>query len=200
MFVQQVMTASVMTVTPETTASKAWELLQDGHFRHLPVVRYGHLVGIVSDRDLRVARMLEEDPPVSRLGGSEVQTVEPGTPVEEASRLMLEYKIGALPVVRDGVLVGIVTETDLLRTLTRLMGVLEPSSRLQLELDDPTRQLAEVTQIAQAHQIPIVSLVTEPATPGCRRVVVLRVGTIDPTTLIRALERAGVRVIEPVSV
>ena len=138
MFVEQVMTTPVVTVTPETTTSDAWELLQEGHFRHLPVVRLGRLVGIVSDRDLRVARMLAEDPPVGRLGSADVLMVEPGTPVEEASRLMVEQKIGALPVVRDGALVGIVTESDLFRMLTRVMGVLEPSSRLQLDLDEPT--------------------------------------------------------------
>jgi acetoin utilization protein AcuB len=199
MFVEQVMTTPVVTATPETPASRARDLLGTGHFRHLPVVRYGRLVGMISDRDLRAARMLAEDPPVDRLGTADVLTVEPGTPVEEASRLMLEHKIGALPVVQHGALVGIVTESDLFRMLTRLLGVLEPSSRLQLTLDEPTRQLAELTQIAQAHQTPIVSLVTEPPTPDGRRVVVLRVGTIDPDPLIRDFERAGIRVVEPVS-
>jgi acetoin utilization protein AcuB len=198
MFVEQVMTTQVVTVRPETMASQAWELLQEGHFRHLPVVRFDHLVGMVSDRDLRVARALAEEPTVGRLGRQDPITVEPDTPVEEASRLMLEHKIGALPVVDDGVLVGIVTESDLFRMLTRVMGVLEPSSRLQLELDEPTPQLADVTRIAYEHQTPIVSLVTEPGTHGCRRVVVLRVRTIDPEPLIRDLERAGVRVIGPV--
>jgi acetoin utilization protein AcuB len=198
MFVEQVMTTPVVTVTPETTANRAQDLLREGHFRHLPVVRFGRLVGMVSDRDLRAARTLAEDPPVAQIGSADVLTVQPGTPVEEASRLMLEHKIGALPVVRGGVLVGIVTESDLLQVLTRLMGVLEPSSRLQLELDEPTRQLADVTRIAQDHQIPIVSLVTEPPTPGARRVVVLRAGTIDPKPLIGDLELAGVRVVGPV--
>lgn len=199
MFVEQVMTTSVVTATPETTAGRARDLLQEGGFRHLPVVRSGRLVGMVSDRDLRAARALAEDPPVGRLGSADVMTVDPGTPVEEAARLMLEHKIGALPVVRDGALVGIVTESDVFRMLTRLLGVLEPSSRLQVELAEPTRQLADLTRIAREHRTPIVSLVTEPPTPDGRRVVVLRVGTIDPEPLIRDFARAGVRVVEPVS-
>lgn len=199
MFVEQVMTTSVVTATPETTAGRARDLLQEGGFRHLPVVRSGRLAGMVSDRDLRAARMLAEDTPVGRLGSSDVLTADPGTPIEEASRLMLEHKIGALPVVRDGALVGIVTESDVFRMLTRLMGVLEPSSRLQVELAEPTRQLADLTRIAREHRTPIVSLVTEPPTPDGRRVVVLRVGTIDPEPLIRDFARAGARVVEPVS-
>src|SRR5262249_38980066 len=143
------------------------------------------------------ARALAEEPTVGRLGRSDVTTVELDTPVEEASRLMLEQKIGALPVVKDGHLVGIVTESDLFRMLIRVMGVLEPSTRLQLELDDPTCQLAEVTRIAHEHQTPIVSLVTEPSPSGPGRLVVLRVRTIAPEPLIRELERAGVRVVRP---
>lgn len=197
MFVEQVMTTPVVTVTPETTTSHAWELLQRGRFRHLPVVRLGRLVGMVSDRDLRVARALAEEPTVGRICREEVISVGPGTPVEEASRLMLEHKIGALPVVEDGALVGIVTESDLFRMLTRVMGVLEPSTRIQLALDDPTRQLAEVTRIACEHNIRIVSLVTEPSAAGPCHVVVLRVQTIAPEPLIRALLRAGIQVEGP---
>jgi acetoin utilization protein AcuB len=81
--------------------------------------------------------------------------------------------------------------------LTRVMGVLEPSTRLQLELDDPTRQLAEVTRIMHEHQTPIVSLVTEPSPSGPGQVVVLRVRTIAPEPLIQELERAEIRVIRP---
>lgn len=197
MFVEQVMTRPAVTVGPEATASHAWELLQRGHFRHLPIVRLGRLVGIVSDRDLRVARTLDEEPPVGKLGRADVVTVTPATPVEEASRLLLQHKIGALPVVQDGELVGIVTESDLFRMLTQIMGVLEPSTRLQLLLDDPTRQLAEATRIAHEHRAPIVSLVTEPSPAGSGRVVVLRVGTIAPEPLIADLERAGIRVARP---
>lgn len=197
MFVEQVMTAPAIAVTPETRAGHAWEILQEHRFRHLPVVRMGRLVGMVSERDLRVARALCEEPTVGHLGRVDVTSVELDTPVEEAGRLMLEQKIGALPVLKDGHLVGIVTESDLLRMLTRVLGVLEPSTRLQLELDDPTRQLAEVTRIAHEHQTPIVSLVTEPSSTGSGRVAVLRVQTIAPEPLIAEIERAGIRLMGP---
>ncbi len=112
---------------------------------------------------------------------------------------MLQHKIGALPVLQGGHVVGIVTESDIFRTMTRVMGVLEPSARVQLELTDLTRQLAEVVRITADLGVEIVSLVTEPGNSIDKRIVVLRVGTIAPGQLIREIERAGIRVMEPVS-
>ncbi|MCC6177628.1 MAG: CBS domain-containing protein [Chloroflexi bacterium] len=198
MFVEQVMTAPAVTVGPEASVGRAWSLLQEGHFRHLPVVRLGRLAGMVSDRDLRVARALAEEPNVGKIMHADVVSVTPDTPIEEASRLLLEHKIGALPVLKDGHLVGIVTESDLFRMLTRVMGVLEPSTRLQLVLDDPSRQLADVTRIAHEHRVRIVSLVTVPGPDDTRQTVVLRAQTIAPEPLIRDLERTGVHVVGPV--
>src|SRR4051812_15560434 len=180
MFVEQVMTAPAVTVGPEADAGEAPPLVQKGGFRHLPVVRYGKLVGMVSERDLRVARALIEEPRVGTIAHEDVVTVDPATPIEEAAALMLRHKIGALPVVHHGQVVGIVTESDIFRTVIRVMGVLEPSSRLQLELSDLPGQLAEIAQITAALNVPIVSLVTEPGGAPGQRTVVLRVGTIEP--------------------
>jgi acetoin utilization protein AcuB len=197
MFVEHVMTAPAVTVGPEAYAEDATALLQEGRFRHLPVVRFGKLVGMVSERDLRVARALTEEPRVGTIAHEDVVTVEPGTPVEDAAVLMLRHKIGALPVVQDGRVIGIVTESDIFRTLITVMGALQPSSRLQLELSDLPRQLADIARITAALNVPIVSLVTEPGGEAGHRIVVLRVGTIESGPLIGAIERYGVRVMEP---
>ncbi len=107
---------------------------------------------------------------------------------------------GALPVLDRDRLAGIVTESDLVRMLARVMGVLEPSTRLQLELTAPNRQLAELSRLANERGIPTVSLVTEPGDFRSTRTVVVRVGTIAPDLLIRDLEWAGIRVTGPVPV
>jgi acetoin utilization protein AcuB len=78
-----------------------------------------------------------------------------------------------------------------------MMGVLEPSTRVQLELTDLTRQLADIVRIAADLGASIVSLVTEPGTTPGHQIVVLRVSTIAPAHVIRAIERAGVRVMGP---
>jgi acetoin utilization protein AcuB len=197
MFVEQIMTTPAVTVGPEASAGQATMLLQEGGFRHLPVVRYGKLVGMVSERDLRVARALPEEPRVGTIAHEDVVTVGPETPVEDAAVLMLRHKIGALPVVRADRVVGIVTESDIFRTLIKVMGALQPSSRLQLELSDLPRQLADIARVTATLNVPIVSLVTEPGGEAGHRIVVLRVGTIEPGPLIGAIERCGVRVLEP---
>jgi len=198
MFVEQIMATRVVTVGPEVYAGEATALLQEGGFRHLPVVRLGKLVGMVSERDLRVARALDEEPRVGTIAHVDVVTVHPGTAIEDAAALMLRHKIGALPVVEDDRVVGIVTESDIFRTVIRVMGALEPSSRLQLELADLPGQLADIARITADFKIPIVSLVTEPGGDAEHRIVVLRVGTIETGPLIGAIERCGVRVLEPV--
>ena len=205
MFVEQVMTSPATTVEPITRIGEAWSLMQEGRFRHLPVVEDGVLVGMVSDRDLQLAiararARMAFTPTIGQIMWRGVVTAAPATPAEEAARLLLEHKIGALPVLDGERLVGIVTESDLFRMLTRLLGVTEPSTRLQLELTSPTRQLAELTRLAGEYGVPIVSLVTGPADRYGRRTVVARLGTLDPTELLRELKMAGIGVGEPMAV
>jgi CBS domain-containing protein len=129
--VRDLMRAPVATVAPETPAREAVRLLRARRIRHLPVVdQNGRLVGIVTDRDLRQAVFHPAvqarlgstgeavgDLPVRELMTGAVVTVAPWADLREAARLMHERKIGALPVVEDGRLVGILTETDVLRVL-----------------------------------------------------------------------------------
>jgi acetoin utilization protein AcuB len=205
MLVDQVMTREVVTVTEDAPVGRAWKLLQEGRFRHLPVVAGDELVGMVSDRDLQlaIARVDGETAAAGTVGAimwRGVATTTPETPVEEASRLMLEYKIGALPVMEDERLVGIVTESDLFRMLTGMLGTGEPSTRLQFDMVSPTRELAEVTRIARDLDIPIVSLVTAPGGGWGKRTVALRIGTIAPGPFLRRLEAAGIRPSQPLAV
>jgi CBS domain-containing protein len=107
----------------------AEDVMRLGRIRHLPVLQQGRLAGIVSQRDLlahSLSRTLDFDPQdrrsflksvdVSEAMTREVVTVDPGTSLEEAARLLIRHQIGCLPVVgSDGVPVGLVTETDLLR-------------------------------------------------------------------------------------
>jgi acetoin utilization protein AcuB len=132
--VADIMTPNPLTVTPRNAIRTAVNLMREGGFRRLPVIDRGRLVGIVTDRDLRRA---SNSPFVVReqwydnfiLDHIEVGscmtpnplTTEPDAPVIQAARLMRDNKIGGLPVVADGQLVGIVTETDLLDFLIALL-------------------------------------------------------------------------------
>ena len=123
--------------------------------RHLPVLDGERLVGIVSDRDLKRAmaspatslethelRYLLDHVLVREIMTGGVITVRPTAPIEEAARLMVLEKIGALPVTEGERLIGILTETDLLRLFVRAMGAGEPSARLDVVLGDRPHALA----------------------------------------------------------
>ncbi len=128
MRVKEWMSASPTTTGPKTSVSEARELMRRKMIRHVLVTEGERLVGIVTDRDIRLnlpspatsLSVWEINYLLTKLTVGDVMTkavitVEPGRPIEEAARLMLERRIGALPVLSDGRLVGILTETDLLR-------------------------------------------------------------------------------------
>jgi len=124
MLAQDIMSAPVQTLTPETSLTEAWAFLKAKGFRHLPIVSAeGLLVGIVSDRDLlRCSSLLEHhaaqvtQQAVSTIMATQVLTATPATEIHELARVMLAEHISALPIIDDGRrLVGLVTISDILR-------------------------------------------------------------------------------------
>jgi acetoin utilization protein AcuB len=111
-------------------------------------------------------------------------------PIEAAARLMVQEKIGVLPVTEGGQLVGLVTETDVLRLFVRAMGVGEPSSRLDVVVGNRPHALAEVVQAIEAAGAEISSLMTL-ANEGGFKEVVVRVRTINSTPVVWSLEARG---------
>ena len=128
MRVSDLITGPPITIAPETPVLEARRVMQTRAIRHLLVVEDGLLVGIVTDRDIRLnmpspattLSVWEVNYLLARLTVREVMTrsvivVEPDRPARDAAFLLLTEKIGALPVVDGERLVGIVTETDFLR-------------------------------------------------------------------------------------
>jgi acetoin utilization protein AcuB len=203
MFVQDVMQAKVVTVTPRTTLPEAIRLASHVGVRHLPVVEGGRLVGIVSDRDLKRAmassatslEVHELYYLLARVSMEEIMTravitVGPTAPVEEAARLMAQEKIGALPVTEGERLLGIVTETDVLRLFVGAMGAGEPSTRLDVALGERPSALGDVVRTIESAGATVSSIVTLPSPNGARTAAV-RVRTINAGPVVRALETAG---------
>jgi CBS domain-containing protein len=140
MTIRELMTGGVITVRPETAVLEARDLMARERIRHLLVTDAGGaLVGIVTDRDIRLnlpsqatslsvweINYLLLNLTVERVMTRSVVTVGPDRPARDAARLMLDRKIGALPVLDDGHLVGIITETDIVRAF---MTMTAPLSR-----------------------------------------------------------------------
>lgn len=121
MRVEELMRRRVETIREDGSAEDALKRMRSRKLRHLVVVRDGGVVGIVSDRDLAALLVgdFRLDRTISQVMSRGVAVVEPGTPIEDAARLMRRRKIGALPVVDGRKLVGILTVADLLDLLSR---------------------------------------------------------------------------------
>jgi acetoin utilization protein AcuB len=119
------MTRSPVTVTPRNTLAKAQALMRAGGFRRVPVVSDGELVGILSERDLRQHLGYLESTRVDGAMTAAPMTVSSQMSVQDAARLLLEHKVGGLPVVDGGKLVGIVTTGDLLHALLDVIQATE---------------------------------------------------------------------------
>ncbi len=196
MLVASVMSHPVVTIDPRSTTVDAAAQMRERRFRHLLVVEDGRIVGIVSDRDVG-----EPTRPIGEVMHRRVITVTADTPVESAAVLMLENKIGALPVVgAAGEPVGMVTESDLFRLLTQMLGGQEPSTRLALRVRNLPQDLTLVAALACTLGVPITSLLTEPTPEGAAsggRSVVVRLGTIDAARFVSALRNVGIGVDAP---
>lgn len=123
MIAADVMTPAPETVAADATAAAALALMYDLDVRHVPVVNASdEVIGMLSDRDLRQVQSpgegaLPENTPVSRIMWTDVLTVTEGTDLGEVVDLLIEHKVGALPVVDalEGTLSGIVSYVDVLR-------------------------------------------------------------------------------------
>ena len=202
LLVRDSMTREVVMVGPETTAAAALALCREKGIRHLPVLEGGWLVGMISDRDLRSATPALGDPDraqalerirVADEMVKEVATVRPEDPIEEAAIEMYERKIGCLPVVDDGNLVGIVTSSDVMRAFVRLVGAHAPGSRVEVALSRRPGAFAGVAGILQSAGVNIVSVLasSKGEDEAGERVAVFRIDTIDPRRVVEDLEAAG---------
>lgn len=159
MFVQQKMTKNPVTITTDMSVPDALALMHEKKVHRLPVLDpHGKLVGIVSEADLLYAspspattlnvwemHALLAKLKVEKVMTTEVITVTEDTPIEEAARLMAEKKIGGLPVLREKVLVGIITETDLFKVFISLFGGLRPGVRVYASIPSSKGTFSKVT-------------------------------------------------------
>jgi acetoin utilization protein AcuB len=192
LLVRDSMTREVVVLSPQTTAAEALGLCRERRIRHLPVLEGGRLVGIVSDRDPERASALEKIL-LSAVMTRDVITAHPGDPVEEAANRMRERRIGCLPVVESGELVGIITSSDVMEALVYLVGAHEPGSRLEVVMPDRPGTLAGVAGIFGALGINIVSVVAGPRqeAPSEGRIGIFKVDTIDTREAVELLTEAG---------
>lgn len=158
MLVGERMSHPIISIAPDMPVHDALDMFKRERIRRAPVVKEGKLIGIVSDKDLLNAspspasslsiwemNYLLSKITVSEVMTKNVRTVNEDTPIEEAARIMADNKIGGLPVLRDGHVVGIITETDLFKIFLEFMGAREKGVRVTALIDEKPGQLAKIT-------------------------------------------------------
>ena len=208
LLVQDWMTRNLVTLSPEASVAEALTLCRERRIRHIPILEERRLVGIVSDRDLRDASPALGDPErasalqkiqVGNVMTRDVITADLQDPIENAAQVMYEHKINALPVVDEGSsvaeeLLGIVTSSDVMRALVMLAGLPEAGCRIEVQVPDRTGILAEVVGKIHDLEVDIVSVLSDPDRRSGKRTMVFQLVTIDPSSVMQSLKRAGYEV------
>jgi acetoin utilization protein AcuB len=210
MLVNERMTHNPITVREDTSLYDALKIMRDNKVRRLPVLsKEGRLVGIVSEKDLLYAspspatslsvweiNYLTSKITVDDLMTREVITVCEDCPMEEAARIMVDNKIGGLPVMRADQLVGIVTETDLFRIFLELLGAREQGTRFTLLVPEKTGMLASIAQRIAELGGNIVALGTFLGEDPSNRLLTLKVQDVDKNRLWPKLEELGIKLVD----
>jgi acetoin utilization protein AcuB len=201
MFVGERMAKPVITVSPDMPIVEAINLFKKEHIRRAPVIKDGKLVGIVTEGDLKNAspsaattlsvwemNYLLSKVKVLEVMTKNVMTVAEDTPIEEAARIMADNGIGGLPVMRDGYVVGIMTETDLFKLFLELMGARDMGVRVTALVTDKPGELAELSAEIARKKGNFVSFGVFTGEDSSNKTVTFKVSGMDAEQVKKAVE------------
>ncbi len=210
MLVKQRMSPHPFTISVDTPVTEALSLMRQKHIRRLPVVdKKGRLAGIVSEKDLLYASpspatslsVYEVGYLLSKLQVKEVMsqqviTITGDAPIEEAACAMVDNKIGGLPVLEEGKMVGIITETDVFKTMLEMLGAREPGVRLTVEARDKPGVLSLITGKIAELDGDIVALGTFRGDDRTHSIITIKVSGVDQAALTQAMEGLSAKVVD----
>ena len=208
MRVRDIMTTNPITVETDTPLRDAHRLMVKHNIRKLPVLKKGKLVGIVTydmileaspspatSLSIQEVHYLLAEMKVKKIMAKDPVTLEPDTPFEKALVLGQNSRIRGFPVTDKGKLVGITTHGDILRLLTRTLGLHEESFRITIEgLGGRLGELKDIISIFDRHQAVVMSIMTLPQGDGKDWLVVIRLKVKDGTAVLQDLKKAGLQV------
>ena len=194
MLIQDWMAKDVMTVDENTSLMRATRIMKENSIRRLPVVAHGKLIGIITDRDVKDASpskttSLDIHELYYLLSEMKVKDVMTDTPLtlsgketlEKAALIMLDSRISGLPVVDDNEhLIGLLSETDVLRGFIHMTGIKDNAIQYVFDLPDEPGSVTKVTLILRENNARIISVLSsfEDAAENMKRVAI-RIAAID---------------------
>jgi acetoin utilization protein AcuB len=210
MLVSNLMSRDPVTVTDKTPIDDALRLMREKKVRRLPVLNArGKLVGIVAEKDILYAspspatslsiheiHYLLARLTVAEIMTKKVFTTTEDTPLEEAARVMADQRIGALPVMHDGKLVGIITETDIFKGFVELLGAREPGVRMTLKMPEGQGVLPLCMESVSKLGGRLLALVTWGGDESSTRIVTAKVAGVDTEQLKESIAKLGAEVVD----
>jgi len=195
MLVRQHMTPNPVIIGPQAMLATAQEYMTVGHFRRLPVVHEGTLVGILTDRDVRRHSGAEDRTKVQAAMTETPLTVPPDMAVEEATQLMLRDQISGLPVVENGKLIGIVTASDILNAFLEMTGASTPNSVRINVLPKNRGSLADAAKLIEEGGGEVLGVGTYREPGRNQHGFFLRIRGLDAATASTALRKSDYTVL-----
>ena len=208
MLVHERMSSHPVTITPDLPITEALRLMRDKQVRRLPVLdQEGNLIGIVSEKDLLYAspspatslsiyemHYLLSQLRIQELMTKDVITVTPDTLLEEAARIMVDHKIGGLPVTEGRKLLGIITQTDIFEVLLEQFGARQKGLRLSLEIPERKGEMARITTAIAQLGGDILALGTFLGDDPTTALVTIKVEDVSAEALEATMRDLGVQI------
>lgn len=205
MLVRERMISAELRVSANLPISSVIEIYERSGVAWLPVIdQEGRLMGLLMPQDIQKARKAlssaENDPEKKLLASDFIRNnilfVTENTPIEEAARMMIDYDVADLPVVRDGFYTGVITEKIMLRVLMEITAARRQGVRISVELENRTGALLELLELIRELQGTIQGLCTYCAQESAYMIGTMRVEGVDKYNLKQALRNAGYKVLD----
>jgi acetoin utilization protein AcuB len=204
------MSRNPVTINTDAPITEALKVMRMHSVRRLPVLdKSGRMVGIVSEKDLLYASpssasslsIYEMHYMISQLKVTEVMTtdvttISPDTPLEEAARIMADNKIGGLPVLQDGHLVGIITETDIFKVFLEMLGARDRGLRLTVEIPERKGEIARITTAIAQLGGNLLALGSFLGDDPSTALVTVKVEDVPPPDLEEAMHDLGLKIVD----
>ncbi len=191
------MTANPVTITKDASVEEAIQLMKTRFIRHLPVVDGDKLVGWITDANLRGALFpsMLEDLTIEDVMIHDPIAVEASESIEAAARLLVENRIGGMPVLENGELVGVITVIDLLNAFLIMLGILQSSSRIDVKPGTSQGAIDSISSIIEKENGEIISVCLVPQKSGVGQIYSFRLGRCDAEKIVEELEKEGHKVV-----
>lgn len=207
MFVKLWMTSNVLTVNSSQPIAEVEQIMRENRIRRVPVVDDGQLVGIISREDIFRALPSIFDPSISpenldqagRIEAGSIMTrspvtVEPSTPLEQAALLMRTHKFGALLVMQETELVGIITETNIFDAFLEVLGAKKQGARIEIKIDHKPASFYAMLQVFKKCEMTVLGITVFPDFSEEHQLITLKVQGENIEKLIDSLWDSGLQI------